>query len=1089
MATDEELNEAFDFMETSKFGGIQVGENFDTENTATLQDPPEIIDVESAFDAMQPETTVDDDITLAEQRVRQHTLKAKEAGFERDELDVETHTFGRLIQASGRRLLGLGGEKGKFSEQLFDLERGLGQLKRKRRLELAVDSQVRAQIGEGWLNEQDLTGEQLDDVLRGDNLAERKARLREYFPNAEVVTVRFQAPAGLAQDRANLGKAPAALNLYKKDSADQWRPLDGTITNWSNTFGFTVDNEAVRTRIFKEITNPQSLGSAAGSIAAAYLTGGASRVSDAARIMTGTFAGSSSGGAVGEGIERAQGLSFETNQQAAGRIMRQATLESIFEGAIPLSVATKNALMNRVFGRGVAPGEHAFEIIEATNRLDATSLPRGLLDENPLEVRAFEQALNSGGQFSRQQKRSIMELLDEARRRIETRALSGLNQDEILTLKADGNPVPPAKGFTDENLALHLLTVDTQMEEGLRRILRIGDAPPTEGAAGAGIQRDLNKWLEERMEFGNKLYQQVFDEFADEARFFSGVSSNIQPITFDINHVRGEAAKLLNGVKAKRGSSDFPTSDQLEQAVAARQAQDAQNAMEPMPVRDAKVEKTLSADELRSREAGDNVKGKTVSGDRTLPQIQEGEPDIADTMLDVSNMEEGFKKLLTQLTEADSAIVSTPEGSAYEIMRNFRNAARRFESSDDPVTRANARRLTALLDDAVSNPSGPQSREFVQRWNRANRYWRAITGRRDLARISQAIRSGKEPFEIVRQFFKPENGPYLRRLKQMLGRGSAQRFEASQSRGLVGQEPVKSQISGIGWEDLRQAYKANLVDQAMTRPDQFLTTLKKMRDNRRSTDEFRRLMFDEGEFEALEEAAKSWSQLTRSPGWKMYKSDLDNAVRGQLLDAQNLPRNVENVQRVGAEIQRLGGLDSPFATAARAHFINQILENPTISFHAKGFGTVINGDRLAAELHRVTKQDPIARQFFRTSDIEDWKREELYMHWIPSKLGGGDALQVAQLAGQKRKIKDQLTFSLRRTAWRSDWIVASMISPGTRRLLERRPITHIGPRTWTTISATNRALTAYWDRHAEARAAAEESKRVREATIGTDQPF
>ena len=190
-------------------------------------------------------------------------------------------------------------------------------------------------------------------LSRGDNLQEKRLRIKKFFPEGDVRVMGKSLLTGLKKDTL----------LFRESPQAQWKALEPP--------GLDLTD-------IGELIAP-SAESIAFEGGMAIASSGLSIPATVGRQVLGAF--------VGEAIEQATQSARGVQAQSAGEILLEPTIEGVFSGVGGFAVSPLVAAGNILGGRGALQiGEEGLDVVKAANRIDpslAKKLTPGLVTDNP----------------------------------------------------------------------------------------------------------------------------------------------------------------------------------------------------------------------------------------------------------------------------------------------------------------------------------------------------------------------------------------------------------------------------------------------------------------------------------------------------------------------------------------------------------------------------------------------------------------------------------------------------------------------------------------------------------------------------------
>ncbi len=190
-------------------------------------------------------------------------------------------------------------------------------------------------------------------LSRGDNLEEKRLRIKKFFPEGDVQVLKEESLIDLEED----------VLLFRESNQSQWKMVEPPGVDFTDV---------------GELLAP-SAESIALETAAAFLTGGGSIPATVGRQALGAFAGE----AIEQGVQSVRGVQAQT----AGEILLEPTIEGGFSALGGFAVSPFVAAGNIASGRGALQvGEEGLSTIQAATRIDPSlgkKLTPGLITDNP----------------------------------------------------------------------------------------------------------------------------------------------------------------------------------------------------------------------------------------------------------------------------------------------------------------------------------------------------------------------------------------------------------------------------------------------------------------------------------------------------------------------------------------------------------------------------------------------------------------------------------------------------------------------------------------------------------------------------------
>ncbi|KKK90645.1 hypothetical protein LCGC14_2720940, partial [marine sediment metagenome] len=190
-------------------------------------------------------------------------------------------------------------------------------------------------------------------LSRGDNLQEKRLRIKKFFPDGDVRVMGKSLMTGLKKDTL----------LFRESPQAQWKMVEPSgldLTDIGELIAPSAESIALET-------------------GAALLTGGGSIPATVGRQALGAFAGE----AIEQGIQSVRGV----QAQSVGEILLEPTIEGVFSAGGGFVVSPFVATGNILGGRGALQiGEEGLETLKAAKRIDpglADKLTPGLVTDNP----------------------------------------------------------------------------------------------------------------------------------------------------------------------------------------------------------------------------------------------------------------------------------------------------------------------------------------------------------------------------------------------------------------------------------------------------------------------------------------------------------------------------------------------------------------------------------------------------------------------------------------------------------------------------------------------------------------------------------
>ena len=292
-------------------------------------------------------------------------------------------------------------------------------------------------------------------LSRGDNLQEKRLRVKKVFPEGDVrvidVALAFGKRSGIPTDKEAL--------VFRESAQSQWK---------------RVDPPGVDVTDIGELLAP-SAESIALETGAALFTSGGSIPATVGRQVIGAFAGES----IEQGIQSVRGVQAQT----PGEILMEPTIEGGFSALGGFAMSPFVAAGNIASGRGALQiGEEGLETIKAAKRIDpelANKLTPGLVTDNPaLQLSERQSAALLPG-FQRRY-RELVKTLDKAVR-------GNINQTAF------------------KNITKRVSESFKNLSDTFLR--RIGRSPPQASKGGKAVQQGI----EEYDLVGRKLIDGLYD--------------------------------------------------------------------------------------------------------------------------------------------------------------------------------------------------------------------------------------------------------------------------------------------------------------------------------------------------------------------------------------------------------------------------------------------------------------------------------------------------------------------------------------------------------------------------------------------------
>jgi len=190
-------------------------------------------------------------------------------------------------------------------------------------------------------------------LSRGDNLKEKKLRLKKFHPEGDIKILGKSLVLELEEDAV----------FFRESPQSQWKLVEPT------GFDFTDIAEAIA----------PSAESIVFETMAAFFSGGGTIPATVGRQVAGAFVGET----IEQGVQFARGV----QTQSAGEILLESTIEGGFSALGGFAVSPLVALGNIAKGRGALQiGEEGIDVLAAANRIDpslANKLTPGLVTDNP----------------------------------------------------------------------------------------------------------------------------------------------------------------------------------------------------------------------------------------------------------------------------------------------------------------------------------------------------------------------------------------------------------------------------------------------------------------------------------------------------------------------------------------------------------------------------------------------------------------------------------------------------------------------------------------------------------------------------------
>jgi len=312
-------------------------------------------------------------------------------------------------------------------------------------------------------------------LSRGDNLKEKRLRVKKFFPEGDVRVLGASLATGLEDD---------AL-FFRESPQSQWKLLEPPGTD------FTDIGELIA-------PSAESLAAeGAIALATAPVTGGLSIPAVVGRQALGAFAGE----AVEQGIQSLTG----TQAQTTGEILLEPTIEGAASALGGFAMSPLVAAKNIAGGRGALQiGEEGLDVMNAAHRIDpklSDKLTPGLLTDNPaLQLQERQSAALLPGLQRRY--RELVKMLDSAvKGNVEPTAFANITQRVTESFKnlSDtfirriGRKASPAseggkalqQGIEEYDLAARKIVDD--LYESARQV----EEPEFDLAALVNLSRDL----------------------------------------------------------------------------------------------------------------------------------------------------------------------------------------------------------------------------------------------------------------------------------------------------------------------------------------------------------------------------------------------------------------------------------------------------------------------------------------------------------------------------------------------------------------------------------------------------------------------
>jgi len=196
-------------------------------------------------------------------------------------------------------------------------------------------------------------------LARGDNLEEKKLKLKKKYPDGDIQVLQESIVMGFDEDTL----------VWRESEQAQWKMIEPQGFQWSD-LGTDV----------AEAMAP-SAESIAGEILLAIGTSGSSIPVTVGRQIMGAI--------IGETIEQAEQSIFGTQAQSAGEVAREIGTEGALSGVGGFAMSPVAGIYNGLRGAGaLRVGDDGLDVIRAANEIDKKNIGKkltpGLVTDNPI---------------------------------------------------------------------------------------------------------------------------------------------------------------------------------------------------------------------------------------------------------------------------------------------------------------------------------------------------------------------------------------------------------------------------------------------------------------------------------------------------------------------------------------------------------------------------------------------------------------------------------------------------------------------------------------------------------------------------------